>query len=116
MTTSDTDPPEDVPEEIATALQASSDSQLRDIIHYAQRLLRDLPPVTDAIKSREGEELVRTEDHGAYTLVVVERSDEAGEGNGRFAYHVRWEPDFDDGAGKYRWHYLGRVNTESEDE
>ncbi|WP_123533679.1 hypothetical protein [Halosimplex salinum] len=113
MTVSDTDPPEGVPEEIATALEASSDSQLRDVIHYAQRLLRDLPPLTDAIESREGEELVRMEDHGDYSIVVVERPGEMGEARGPFAYRVKWVPDFDDGAGKYRWHYLGKVDVES---
>lgn len=115
MTAPDTDPPEDLPEEIIQALEASSDRQLREIIHYAQRLLREHPPLTDAIESREGEELVRINDHGAYTTVVVERPEETGEARGPFVYRVQWEPDIDDG-GKYRWHYLGRVNTEQGDE
>ena len=58
MTQSDTGPPEDIPEEITTALEASSDAQLRESIHYAQQLLCEHPPLTDAIESRAGEELV----------------------------------------------------------
>jgi hypothetical protein len=108
MTQPDTALPDDIPEEITTALEASSDSQLREIIHYAQQFLREHPPLTDAIESRAGEELVRTEDHGAYTIVVVERPDETGEARGPFAYRVGWEHGIDD-DGKYRWHYLGKV-------
>jgi len=116
MIPSDTDPPDDIPEEITTVLEDSSDSQLREIIHYAQQLLREHPPLTDAIESREGEELVRMEDHGAYTHVVVERPDETGQARGPFAYMVVWEPGIDDEEGKYRWHYLGRVHGDVGDD
>ncbi|ELZ24306.1 hypothetical protein C475_13692 [Halosimplex carlsbadense 2-9-1] len=68
------------------------------------------------IESREGEALVRTEDHGAYSIVVVERSDETGEARGPFAYRVRWEPDIEDEKGRYRWHYLGKVDGNSGDD
>ena len=115
MTPSDTEPPEDLPERIADALEESSDSQLREIIHYAQQLLREHPPVTDEIESREGKKLVRVEDHDAYRVVVVENPDETGEARGPFAYRVSWEPGIDDEEGQYRWHYLGRVYGESGD-
>lgn len=113
MTSSKIDPPDDVPEEVTSILEGSSDSQLREIIHYAQQLLRDHPPLTDAIEAREGEELVRMEDHGAYTVVIVERPDETGEARGPFAYRVKWEPDIDDGDGQYKWHYLGKVHGDT---
>lgn len=109
MTALDTEPPEDVSEEAITALQDSSDTQLRAIIHYAQQLLHDHPPLTEAIEAREGETLVRTKEYEAYTIVVVERSDSAGERRGPFAYRVQWEPDIEGEDGKYRWHYLGKV-------
>lgn len=112
MTPSHIAPPEDIPEAVSTALNGSSDSQLREIIHYAQQLLREHPPLTDAIDSREGEELVRVEDHGAYTIAVVERPDETGEARGPFAYRVKWVPNIDDEGGQYRWHYLGKVHGE----
>ncbi|WP_115863026.1 hypothetical protein [Halorussus litoreus] len=114
MTSSDTNPPENVPERVIAGLEDSSDGQLRDIIHYAQQLLREHPPLTDAIESRRGEELVRVEDHDGYTIVVVERPDETGQARGPFAYRVNWEPEIDGGNGKYRWHYLGKVYDDSE--
>lgn len=109
MIPSEPDPPDDIPEEVTTALEDSSDSQLRQIIHYAQQLLRDHPSLTDEIESREGEELVRTEDHDGYTIAVVERPDETGDARGPFVYRVQWEPNLDGEGGQYRWLYLGRV-------
>lgn len=112
MTPSDTGPP-DIPDEITAALETSSDDQLREIIHYAQQLLREPSPLTEALESREGEELVRMEDHGEFTIVVVERPNETGAARGPFAYRVQWEPDIDEAEGKFRWHYLGRVSGDS---
>lgn len=113
MTPSDTDSPDDIPAQITAALEDSSDSQLRRIIHYAQRRLRERPPLTNAIESRDGEEIVRMEDHGAYTIVVVERSEETGEARGPFAYRVKREARIEDDGGKYRWHYLGAVHGDT---
>jgi hypothetical protein len=99
MASSQTDPPEDVPEELIAVLQNSVDSQLREITNYAHRLLREHLPITDAVESRHGEELVRVEDHGAYTIAIVVRPDESGEARGPFAYRVKWESNIeDDGA------------------
>ncbi|MGQ3330099.1 hypothetical protein [Halorubrum sp. FL23] len=109
MTHSDIDSPEDLPEGLSAVLEEYDDSQLRDIINHAQRLLRDHPPLTEAIEARHGEEIVRTEEYDAYTIVVVERPAEVGEARGPFAYRVQWEPKIDDGEGRYKWHYLGRV-------
>jgi len=107
--TSSQNPPDDIPAEVTAVLRDSNDSQLRDIIEYAQQLLRARPPLTDTIEPRAGEEVVRMEDHGAYTLVVVEHPAETGDARGPFAYMVRWEPGADTENGKYRWHYLGKV-------
>lgn len=109
MPPSEIDPPEHLDRDVIAALDDSSDQQLRGLIHYAQQLLDDHPPLTDAIEDRPGEELVRVEDHGAHKSVVVERPDATGEARGPFAYRVEWEPSVDDGEGKYRWQYLGRV-------
>lgn len=109
MTASNIDPPDGIPEAVIQTLRDSEDHQLRAIIHYAQQLLREHPPLTDAIEARDGEELVRIDDHGAYTSVVVERPDATGEARGPFAYRVQWEPEIDDDGGHYHWHYLGRV-------
>jgi len=114
MTTSDVDPPEDISEQIIQTLEGSEDAQLREIIHYAQQLLQDHRSLTEAVEAREGEDLVRTNDHGAYTIVIVERPDETGEARGPFSYRVKWEPNVDDEGGSYRWHYLGRVVEDTE--
>ncbi|KDS92314.1 hypothetical protein FK85_00065 [Halorubrum saccharovorum] len=116
MTSSDIDPPDGVSDDVIAALEDCSDTQLREIIHYAQRLLRDHPSLTDAIESRGDEELVYTEDHGAYTIAVVERPTETGWTRGPFAYRVNWEPTKDDGDGQYRWHYLGKLHGEPDGE
>ena len=113
MTASEADPPEDVPEELIAVLQNSGDSQLRETINYAQQLLRGHPPITDAVESRHGEELVRVEDHGACTIAIVVRPDAPGEAHGPFAYRVRWEPNIEDEGGRYKWHYLGKVHADS---
>jgi len=109
MTPSDPSPPEDIPEELIAVLRSSNNSQLRDIVNYAQQLLHDHPPITDAIESRHREELVHVDDHGGYTIAIVERPDETGEARGPYAYRVKWEPYINDEGGRYRWHYLGRV-------
>jgi len=96
MTPPDPNPPEDIPEDLSAALRDSDNSQLREIIHYAQQLLREQPSLTDAVESRPGEDLVRIEDHGAYTIVVVERPNETGEARGPFAYRIKWEPNIDE--------------------
>lgn len=113
MTSSDTDPLDDLSEGLITAIEDRSDRELRVIIDYAQQLLREHPPITDVIESRPGEQLVRVEDHGAYTIAVVGRPDETGEACDPFAYRVRWEPLIDDEGGRYKWHYLGKVNEDS---
>jgi len=117
MTSSDIDVPDDISDELAAHLQESTNQELREIIHYAQQLLTEQPSLTDELEARDdeeivprdGEEIVRMEDHGDYTLVVVERSDETGEAHGRFAYRVRLEPGFEGADDRYRWHYLGRM-------
>ncbi|PSP78065.1 hypothetical protein BRC81_08390 [Halobacteriales archaeon QS_1_68_20] len=112
MTASVPDPPEEVPDEVLRTLEGSSDRQLREIIHYAQHLLRDHAPLTEAIDERDGENLVRIDEHGAYKTVVVERPNATGEARGPFAYHVQWEPAIDGDGGRYNWRYLGRFDAD----
>lgn len=109
MTDPDIEPPEDLPAEIATTLRESDDDQLRAVIHFAQELLWQQPPLTDCLEAREGERIVRTEEHDAYTSVVVEPTESSGSDGDRFAYRVEWEPGVEDEPGQYRWHYLGRI-------
>ena len=109
MTGTSIDPPEGIPDDVVRALEASSDHQLRKVIHYAQQLVREHASRTAEIEPREGEVIVRVDDKGAYTIVVVERPEESGEARGPFVYRVEWEPAFGEGEGHYRWHYLGRA-------
>ena len=110
MTSSDIERPDGVSDDVIAGIEDCSDAQLREIIHYTQQLLREQPALTDAIESRDGETLVHAEDHGAYTIAVVERPNETGRARGPFAYRVGWDPARDEGNGQYRWHYLGRVH------
>ena len=104
-----------VSEEITAVLENSADGQLREAINYAQQLLREHPPITDAVNSRRREELVCVKDHGAYTVATVVRPSETGEARGPFAYRVKWEPNIDDEGGRYKWHYLGKVRSVTDD-
>ena len=116
MTGPDIDSVEDAPEQVRTALDDCSDRELRAAVAYAQERLGVKPTLTHAIEARDGEKLVHTEDHGGYTIAVVERPDESGAERGPFAYRVQWERDVtDERGGKYRWHYLGSVRTDSAD-
>lgn len=83
MTEHSIDPPGGIPEETIQLLEESSDRQLREIIHFAQQLLLEAPSGSAEIEPREGDEIVRIDDMGAYTIVVVERPDESGEDEGR---------------------------------
>lgn len=100
---------DDIPESLLRQLEQCSDRELRTVVHHAQRLLRERRPSTTDVEPRPGEELVRVEDLGDFTLVVVERPDESGTARGPFAYRVTYEPPVDDGEGTVEWHYLGRV-------
>jgi len=102
----------EIPAAVGTAIETGDDSRRKAIVRLARRHLGDRPRLSDVVESREDEALVRMEDNGAYTAVIVERPDAAGEARGPFAYMVQWEPHIDDDGGKYRWHYLGRVLDE----
>lgn len=97
----------DLPETIVTELDQCSDQQLRDVITYAQQLLKQRHDPTVEIEPRhENEEIVSIEDKEGDTLVIVERKEEPME---RVVYHVSYEPDPDGGEGEYHWRYLGPV-------
>lgn len=113
MTSPTIDPPDGLPDSIVTTLTERSDSQLREIIHYAQSLLEASPELTEAIDARQSEELLRVEEHDGYTIAIVERPAETGVDRGPFAYRVKWQPAIDGDGGHYHWHYLGRVHGDA---
>lgn len=113
MTSPTTDPPDGLPDSVVTALTESSDRQLRETIHYAQSLLGEQPPITEAIDARQAEELLRIEEQDGYTIAIVERPDETGVDRGPFAYRVKWQPSIEGEEGEYHWHYLGRIHGDA---
>ena len=104
----------DLQEAIVDALETGDDGQLRELVRDARQRLDDRPSLTDVVESRDNEELVRIDEKGPYTTVIVERPEETGEARGPFAYIVQWEPHVGE-DGKYKWHYLGRVFDEEGD-
>lgn len=96
-----------LPESIASELEQCSEGQLHSIIDRAQELLHQRHDPTSELEARHGEEIIRVDDEGEYTLVVVERTEEPDQGP--FIYRVTYEPDVEGGQGRFRWWYLGRV-------
>jgi len=113
MTDSKTTPPETVPEPVVAALRESTDSELKEIIHYAHQLLQRRPTLTDEIEARDDETLLSRVDYDEYTVVTIERPEESGWARGPFVYRISREAPDDDPDGRYRWHYLGHVNPDS---
>ena len=68
------DPPQNTPEEVSSVRRASSDGRVREIIHFAQQLLREQPPLADVVETRAGEELVRIAPHPAWRESLDETS------------------------------------------
>jgi len=56
MASSQGGPPEAVPEERVAVPNNSADSQFREIIKHAQRLLSEYSPITDAVESHQGKD------------------------------------------------------------
>lgn len=103
-------PPSDSDEDFATLtigeLDGCSDEQLQAVIDRAQSILHDRHDPTEALEARPGEEILETHDHGAYTIVIVERTE--ADDPGPFMYRVQYEPEIDGDEGRFRWHFLGR--------
>lgn len=104
-----TDRAADLPESLVRQLEECSDRELRSVVHLARRLLWERRLSTADVEPRPDEELVRVDDLGDFTIVVVERPDEPGAARGPFAYRVTYEPAVEGGEGALEWHYLGRV-------
>lgn len=102
-------PPSDFPDGLVDLLRDLSDDQLRDVIEYAQALLRARGPSPAHIEPREGEEIVHTHDFGGYTLVIVRETLHKEISSPAIAYRVNYEPAIKEGEGGWKWHYLGDV-------
>ena len=101
------DPDSRLPDDARRILDESTDKELQAIVRAAQRRLTERRGRTDEITPRhEGEEILSTEDHGSYTLVIA-REDWSDEPQ---AYHVSLEPDMEGEGHSYRWRYIGPVD------
>lgn len=103
----DSERSDELREPIASELEQCSDGQLHAIIDRAQELLHRRHDPTAELDARPGEEILRVDDEGDYTIVVVERQEESE--RGPYLYRVTYEPDVEGGQGQFRWWYLGRV-------
>lgn len=97
------DPDPRLPDDARRVLDESNERELQAIVRAAQRRLMAIRERTSGIEPRhEGEEILSTEDHGSYTLVVA-REDWADEPQ---VYHVSLEPSREEEE-SYRWRYIG---------
>jgi hypothetical protein len=103
----------DLPESIAEDLQALDDEALRDVVSYAQQLLRERAPQPSHIEAAPGEEIISIEEQGGYTLVT--KTQKCAEGcedcpHGPYLYLVREEHSPVDHEPTLHWVFLGRVD------
>ncbi|SFG35655.1 hypothetical protein SAMN04488063_1787 [Halopelagius inordinatus] len=101
-----------LPDELVTELNELQEHELREVVHLAQRRIRELQaPVSDKIEAAPGEEILSTEERAEYTEVI--KSEPCGEGcsecpHGPYLYHV-YEEVRPDGRTSLHWVFLGRV-------
>jgi len=104
--------PTELRAEAVALIDDLSEAELRATIEYARDRLQFVhPEVTEQIEARDGEEIVRIEDRGAYTEVVKRQPCATGCDecpHEPILYHVTEERQLD-GTTDLHWTYLGRV-------
>ncbi|MFC7156240.1 hypothetical protein ACFQPA_12385 [Halomarina halobia] len=101
-----------LPEHLVTALDGLERHELREVVHYVQRRIRELQsPVSDEIEAAPGEEIITVEERPGYTEVI--KREPCGEDcsdcpHGPYLYHV-YEEVKPDGSPSLHWVFLGRV-------
>lgn len=109
----DSEPPSDLPADLADRLGALSEDQLRTVIDYCQEQLTDTHAGALDVEARPGEEIVSVTEHEGYTAVVKRIPCAAGCDDcphGPYLFHVTREPG-PDGESSQKWRYLGPVYT-----
>lgn len=102
----------DLSENLIARLDGLTEQELREVVHYAQRRLREVhQPVSDRIEVGPGEELVSIEERPEYTEVI--KREPCGEDcsdcpHGPHLYHV-YEERYPDRSSSLHWVFLGRV-------
>lgn len=104
--------PSVLPDHVVDEIAELDESALRALIEFSRSRLQFVhPDVTEQIEAKEGEELVRVEDRGAYTEVVkrlpcAERCDDCP--HEPVLFHVT-EERRPGGSTGLHWRYLGRI-------
>lgn len=104
--------PNELPSNAVDVLDRLDEEELRAAIDYAQERRQYIhPDVSQQIKPRPGEEILRIKDYGIYTEVVKRQScwnncEDCP--HGPFLYHVR-EESRPEGGASFHWTYIGRV-------
>ena len=108
-------PPNALSTETIEAVGAFDESELRAVIDFAQQRHEAVQSdITDMVRARPDEEIVRIERKDVYTFAVKQQlcggycSDCP---HGPFLYYVREETDIR-GETDLRWRYLGTVHQE----
>lgn len=115
MTDTEPTPPSVLPSETIEAVRQLDEPELRAVIDFAQQRYEVVQSdITDKIRARPGEEIVRVDRKDVYTVVVKRQP--CGRNcsdcpHGPFLYHVREERDIG-GKPDLRWRYLGTVHEE----
>lgn len=105
--------PSDLPDDLVERLSRLDESELREVISYADSLLPRPPTVADLLEERPGEEILEVAERDGYTRVVktqpcAEGCDECP--HGPYLYHVRVQPSPNDGESpSLHWEFLGLV-------
>jgi hypothetical protein len=119
MTDSDEEPepPEAVPEELITKLDALDRSELKAVESYVEALIDTMhPPLEEEIEATAAGEVLDIEKHGGYALVRKHPPNPDGPGvdsNIISVYHVRRERH-PDGEEDLNWAYIGDIQDSDE--
>jgi hypothetical protein len=101
-----------LPESLVRRLDGLTPRELRRVVDYAQRRLRERhSSVSTEIAAGPGEEILTVDERSAYTEVVKREpcgEDCDGCPHGPYVYHV-YEEVKPDGSASLHWVFLGRV-------
>ena len=112
------EPPEGLSDGIAADLEGLSPDELRKAIIFARELLQSHEATEFPIDPEPGDDVLRVTEHEGYTAVVKQHVCEAGCDDcphGPYLYHVT-EETLRDGTREAHWSFIGRVNTDAEDD
>ena len=112
-----TQPPEGLPEPVASDLAGLSPDELRDAVVYAQELLQSHGSAEFPVDpGPDDDDVLRVREHERYTEVVKQHRCTEGCDDcphGPYLYHVT-EESLPDGTHETHWSFIGRVNVDDD--